>query len=89
MTSHLGHHLAPGFQQFRRRVGWAFAAVDTALGFGMSAREMDLDYQPFPLSTLYDPENTGGAAFLSFVNACTELAGTLHVLSRSLAQPDF
>ncbi len=23
-------------------------AVDTALGFGMSAREMDLDYQPFP-----------------------------------------
>ena len=24
-------------------------AVDTALGFGMSAREMDFDYQPFPL----------------------------------------
>jgi hypothetical protein len=64
-------------------------AVDTALGFGMSAREMDLDYQPFPLSTLYDPEHPGGTAFLSFVNAWIELAGMLNELSRSMGQPDF
>ncbi len=43
-------------------------AVDTALGLGMSAREMELDYQPFPPTTLYDPEHPGGAAFLFFVN---------------------
>ncbi|WLH48057.1 zinc-binding metallopeptidase family protein [Pseudomonas beijingensis] len=64
-------------------------AVDTALGFGMSAREMDFDYQPFPPETLYDAEHTGGAAFLSFVNAWIELAGMLNELSRSMGQPDF
>lgn len=64
-------------------------AVDTALGFGMSAREMDFDYQPFPLDTLYDPEHPGGPAFLSFVNAWIELAGMLNELSRSMGQPDF
>ena len=64
-------------------------AVDTALGFGMSARDMDLDYQPFPLTTLYDPQHPGGAAFLSFVNAWIELAGMLNELSRSMGQPDF
>jgi hypothetical protein len=64
-------------------------AVDTALGFGMSAREMDFDYQPFPPETLFDPEHTGGTAFLSFVNAWIELAGMLNELSRSMGQPDF
>ena len=64
-------------------------AVDTALGFGMSARDMDLDYQPFPLTTLYDPQHPGGAVFLSFVNAWIELAGMLNELSRSMGQPDF
>ncbi|KQQ54480.1 DNA polymerase III subunit gamma/tau [Pseudomonas sp. Leaf127] len=64
-------------------------AVDTALGFGMSAREMELDYQPFPLDTLYDPQHPSGPAFLSFVNAWIELAGMLNELSRSMGQPDF
>lgn len=64
-------------------------AVDTALGFGMSAREMDFDYQPFPIDTLYDPQHPGGLAFLSFVNAWIELAGMLNELSRSMGQPDF
>ncbi|MCY1186038.1 hypothetical protein D9M73_268720 [compost metagenome] len=64
-------------------------AVDTALGFGMSAREMDFDYQPFPPQALYDPQHPGGAAFLSFVNAWIELAGMLNELSRSMGQPDF
>ncbi|KPX29486.1 Uncharacterized protein ALO57_04213 [Pseudomonas coronafaciens pv. oryzae] len=64
-------------------------AVDTALGFGMSAREMELDYQPFPLDVLYDPQHPGGPAFLSFVNAWIELASMLNELSRSMGQPDF
>jgi hypothetical protein len=64
-------------------------AVDTALGFGMSAQEMDFDYQPFPPSTLFDPQHPGGPAFLSFVNAWIELAGMLNELSRSMGQPDF
>jgi hypothetical protein len=64
-------------------------AVDTALGFGMSAKEMDFDYTPFPLDTLYDPEHSSGPAFLSFVNAWIELAGMLNELSRSMGQPDF
>jgi len=55
----------------------------------MSAREMDLDYQPFALTTLYDPEHPGGPAFLSFVNAWIELAGMLNELSRAMGQPDF
>ncbi len=64
-------------------------AVDTALGFGMSARDMDLDYQPFPLDTLYDPQHASGPAFLAFVNNWIELAGMLNELSRSMGQPDF
>lgn len=64
-------------------------AVDTALGFGMSAREMELDYQPFPLDTLYQPQHPGGPAFLAFVNAWIELASMLNELSRSMGQPDF
>ncbi|SDX66791.1 hypothetical protein SAMN05444064_13040 [Pseudomonas syringae] len=64
-------------------------AVDTALGFGMSARDMELDYQPFPLDVLYDPQHPGGPAFLSFVNAWIELASMLNELSRSMGQPDF
>ena len=64
-------------------------AVDTALGFGMSAHDMDFDFQPFPIETLYDPAHTSGPAFLSFVNAWIELAGMLNELSRSMGQPDF
>lgn len=64
-------------------------AVDTALGFGLSARDVDLDYQPFPLSALYDPQHPGGLAFLAFVNAWIELAGMLNELSRSMGQADF
>ncbi|BAP44338.1 putative uncharacterized protein [Pseudomonas sp. StFLB209] len=64
-------------------------AVDTALGFGMSARDMELDYQPFPLDTLYQPQHPGGPAFLAFVNAWIELASMLNELSRSMGQPDF
>lgn len=64
-------------------------AVDTALGLGMSAREMEMDYQPFPLETLYEPQHPDGPAFLSFVNAWIELASMLNELSRSMGQPDF
>lgn len=64
-------------------------AVDTALGFGMSARDMDLDFRPFPIDTLYDPQHPGGPAFLAFVNAWIELASMLNELSRSMGQPDF
>lgn len=64
-------------------------ALDTALGFGMSAHEMDLDYQPFPASVLYDPQHPSAPAFLAFVNAWIELAGMLNELSRSMGQPDF
>ena len=64
-------------------------AVDTALGLGMSARQMDFDYPAFPASVLYDPQHPGAAAFLSFVNAWIELAGMLNELSRSMGQPDF
>ena len=64
-------------------------ALDTALGFGMSAREMDLDYQPFPSNVLYDPQDPSAPAFLAFVNAWIELAGMLNELSRSMGQPDF
>jgi hypothetical protein len=31
MASHHGIHLTPAFQQFRRRVRWALAAVDAPL----------------------------------------------------------
>ncbi|WP_295476973.1 putative zinc-binding peptidase [uncultured Pseudomonas sp.] len=64
-------------------------AVDTALGFGMSARDKGLEFQPFRLEALFDPQHPGGPSFLAFVNAWIELAGMLNELSRSMGQPDF
>ncbi|MEX3772338.1 putative zinc-binding metallopeptidase [Pseudomonas sp. MYb118] len=64
-------------------------AVDTALGFGLSARGVDLDYPPYPASVLFDPEHPGGEAFLSVINAWIELASLLNELSHSMGQPDF
>ncbi|UVJ45519.1 putative zinc-binding peptidase [Pseudomonas sp. LS1212] len=64
-------------------------AVDTALGFGMSSRSLELDYLPFDSQSLYRPEYAGGVEFLSFVNAWIELSGMLNELSRSMGQPDF
>ncbi|WP_166366674.1 zinc-binding metallopeptidase family protein [Pseudomonas akapageensis] len=64
-------------------------AVDTALGFGMNALTLDLDYLPFAAQSLYRPEDAGSEAFLSFVNAWIELSGMLNELSRSMGQADF
>jgi len=64
-------------------------AVDTAQGFGMHAKDMELDYPRFPSSVLYDSNNPGAMAFLGFINAWIELAGMLNELSRSMGQPDF
>lgn len=64
-------------------------AVDTALGLGMNAQTLGLDYQPFTAQSLYRPQVPGSAAFLSFINAWIELSGMLNELSRSMGQPDF
>ncbi|NBA96825.1 putative zinc-binding metallopeptidase [Pseudomonas sp. R5(2019)] len=64
-------------------------AVDTALGFGMNARSLELDYPPYSLQSLYNPQAVGALEFLGFINAWIELSGMLNELSRSMGQVDF
>nr|WP_246335935.1 putative zinc-binding metallopeptidase [Azomonas macrocytogenes] len=62
--------------------------LDTAFGFGMSANNTDLDFQPFTREALHTPDDPEGNEFLAFINAWIELAAMLNELARSMGQPD-
>jgi len=63
--------------------------LDTALSFGLEADDLEISYEPFGPDSLFRPDDSGAARFLSFVNAWTELTGVLNELSRSMGQHDF
>ncbi|WP_409521469.1 putative zinc-binding metallopeptidase [Pseudomonas sp.] len=62
--------------------------LDTAVGFGMTAMNSDLDYIPYTRDVLYDPHDEQGDDFIAFVNAWIEMAAMLNELARSMGQPD-
>ncbi|WP_130431641.1 zinc-binding metallopeptidase family protein [Rivibacter subsaxonicus] len=62
--------------------------LETALGFGLDASDVELESEPFgadALETAFDPEAT---KFLAFISAWVELSALLNELSRSMGQPD-
>jgi hypothetical protein len=63
-------------------------ALETALGFGLEASDVDLDAEPFGIDALDTALDPDGVAFLGFVNAWVELSALLNELSRSMGQPD-
>lgn len=64
-------------------------AIDTALSFGLSVDRFDLEFTPFTLDALYQPEHPEAEQFLAFINHWTRLTTMLNEMSRSMGQPDF
>jgi hypothetical protein len=64
-------------------------AIDTALSFGLSVDHIDLEFTPFTLSALYQPDHEDAQQFLAFLNHWTRLTTMLNEMSRSMGQPDF
>lgn len=64
-------------------------AIDTALSFGLSVDRFDLEFTPFTIDALYQPEHPGAEQFLAFLNHWTRLTTMLNEMSRSMGQPDF
>lgn len=64
-------------------------AIDTALSFGLSVDRFDLEFTPFTLDALYEPEHPDAGQFLAFLNHWTRLTTMLNEMSRSMGQPDF
>ncbi|MGH6638953.1 MAG: zinc-binding metallopeptidase family protein, partial [Polaromonas sp.] len=64
-------------------------AIDTALSFGLSVDRFDLEFTPFTLDALYQPDHPDAEQFLAFLNHWTQLTTMLNEMSRSMGQPDF
>jgi hypothetical protein len=62
--------------------------LDTALSFGLDARRLEMEIEPFGRDALYRPHDPGAKRFLSFMNSWIELTAVLNELSRSMGQPD-
>lgn len=63
--------------------------IDTALSFGLSAASAQLEFTPFTLDVLYQPDHPEAQRFLDFLNDWTRLTTMLNEMSRSMGQPDF
>jgi hypothetical protein len=62
--------------------------LDTALSFGLDARSLEMEIEPFNRDALFRPNHPGAKQFLSFLNGWIELSAVLNELSRSMGQPD-
>jgi hypothetical protein len=65
-----------------------YDSLDTALGFGLTADDVELQLEPFRLEDLYDPQHPDAGRFLELLNSSLELITVLNELARSLGQPD-
>ena len=63
--------------------------IDTALSFGLAPDSAQLEFTPFTLDALYQPDHPGAQHFLDFLNEWTRLTTMLNEMSRSMGQPDF
>ena len=63
--------------------------VDTALSLGLATDSAQLEFTPFTLDALYQPEHPEAQHFLDFLNDWTRLTTLLNEMSRSMGQPDF
>ncbi|MDB5964353.1 MAG: hypothetical protein JWQ72_853 [Polaromonas sp.] len=63
--------------------------IDTALSFGLSTASAQLEFTPFTIDALYQPEHPEAQHFLDFLNDWTRLTTMLNEMSRSMGQPDF
>jgi hypothetical protein len=64
-------------------------SLDTALGFGLSADDVEAEVEPYTLADLYAPDDPEAPRSLGMLNAWLELITVLNELARSMGQPDF
>jgi hypothetical protein len=64
-------------------------SLKTAMGFGMTGGNVELEIEPFSLDDLYAPEDQDAERFLSWVNGWMELVTALNELARSMGHRDF
>ena len=63
-------------------------SLETALGFGLSAMDLETDAEAFGRADLWSPDDPGADRFLFFTNGWSELTTVLNELCRSMGQPD-
>ncbi len=64
-------------------------AADTALSFGVDARNVELSGDLFEMADLWQPDDPGAPQFLDFLNGWVRLTNVLNEMSRSMGQPDY
>ena len=64
-------------------------SLGTAMGFGLDAKDLESDIQPFTRDALYAPDDPGAGRFLLLLNAWLEVTMVLNEMARSMGQPDF
>ena len=64
-------------------------SLDTALGFGLEAEDLEAEVEPFTRRDLYAPDDPAADTFLYLLNAWIEMTTVLNELARSMGQPDF
>ncbi|MEK7950501.1 zinc-binding metallopeptidase family protein [Luteolibacter soli] len=64
-------------------------SLDTAIGLGLNADDIELDTEPFTLNDLYAPDDPDAARVLMLVNGWMELVTALNELARSMGHRDF
>ncbi len=62
--------------------------VDTALSFGLSVDSSQLEFTPFTLDVLHQPNAPDAENFLAFLNHWTQLTVLLNGMARAMGQPD-
>jgi hypothetical protein len=62
--------------------------LDTALSFGLDARRLEMEIDPYGRDALFRPNDPGAKRFLAFLNSWIELTAVLNELSRAMGQPD-
>ena len=63
--------------------------IDTALSFGLATETAQLEFTPFTIDALYQPDHPEARHFLDFLNDWTRLTTMLNEMSRSMGQADF
>jgi hypothetical protein len=64
-------------------------SLDTAIGMGLGADDIEIETEPFTLSDLYAPDDPDAMRVLSLVNGWMELVTALNELARSMGHRDF
>lgn len=64
-------------------------SLQTALGFGLDADDLEGNIEPFTRDDLYSPDAPDADHFLALLNSWIEMTMVLNELARSLGQHDF